>query len=509
MKATGIPHARRRAAGTILLSATAGALVASALWLAATRLGGPGVSEADLHPLGGLRVAVESRPAVPKVGDNILRVRVLDAAGKAARDARVSALVFMPQMGSMPYMESRPPMREVRPGLYEGRFTLVMGGSWDVDLAVASAGGAGGRAALRLTVGTEGFTWVSEEEPAAAPADSAAAGEPVPGTVTLSPRRRQEIGVVTDTLRVRDLDYERQAAGKVTYDETRRSDVTLKFQGWVRELRADFTGQPVRRGETLFTVYSPELYAAEREFVAALAARDSAADGAPRRRAAELAAAARRRLLLWDLPAAHVDRLERTRQPSETVPVVSPVSGVILEKSVVQGSSVTPGQALFRIAPLDPLWVVADVFQYELPYLERGDPVRVAVPGEPGADRTGRVSFVYPYLRDATRTGQVRLEVANRDLALKPDMYVEVTVRVPLGRRLAVPASAVVYGGERRIVFVDRGGGRLEPREVELGPRAGDYYAVTAGLASGEAVVTSGNFLVAAESRLRSTLENW
>lgn len=499
------PERRRgRPTGTIVLAAMAGAALATGIWLGLSRLGGAAGGGPETHTVGALRLAVETRPGTPQVGENTLRVRVADAAGRPLRGAGVDALVFMPQMGAMPYMESKPPMREIRPGVYEGRFNLAMGGSWDLDLAVAPAQGAPARVALRLTVGAEGFTWVGEE----GGAGGAAADSPA-GTVTLSARRRQEIGVTTDTLRVRDLDYERRVAGRVTYDETRRSEVTVKFQGWIERLAVDFTGQPVRRGQVLFTVYSPDLYSAQREFVEALAVRDSLPAGPVRGRAAELADAARQRLRLWDVPAAQVARLERTRQPEQAVPIVSPVAGVVTEKLVVQGTAVMPGQTLFRIAPLDPVWVVADVFQHELPLLKVGDPVTVSLPGAGGPGVRGRVGFVYPSLREDTRTGQVRAEIPNPHAQLKPDMFVDVTLHVPLGRRLAVPVSAVVYSGERRIVFVDRGAGRLEPREVALGPRAGEFFAVESGLAEGEAVVTSGNFLVAAESRLRSALRGF
>jgi Cu(I)/Ag(I) efflux system membrane fusion protein len=500
---------RGHAARLVVFSALAGALLASGVWLAWQRLGGAGGEKRGMRAVGALRLAVETRPGAPKVGENTLRVRVTDAAGTPLRGARVEALVFMPQMGAMPRMESKPPMRETARGVYEGRFHLAMGGSWDVDLAVTPAQGAPTRVALRLTVETEGLTWVSDEGgPEGATVDAAAA-DTAAGTVTLSAQRRQEIGVTVDTLHVRDLDYERRVAGRVAYDETRRSEVTLKFSGWVRELRADFVGQAVRRGDLLLTVYSPDLYSAQRELVEALAVRDSLPAGLSRDRIADLAAAARRRLLLWDLAPAQVAELERSRRPLEAVPIRAPVSGVILEKTVVQGSAVMPGQTLFRLAPVDPIWVLADVFQNELPLLETGAPAQVNLPGSSGPARPGRIAFIYPYLEEATRTGQVRIEVPNRDLALKPEMFVDVTLRVPLGRRLAVPVGAVVYGGERRFVFVDRGQGRLEPREVQLGPRAGDYFAVTAGLAAGDVVVTSGNFLVAAESRLRSALGNW
>ena len=507
---SAIRSGRGRTAALVLSSALAGALLASGAWLGLARLGGGAAGAgADLRPVGAVRVAVATVPGAPKVGENLMRVRVADAAGRPLRGARVAALVFMPQMGAMPYMESRPALREVRPGVHEGRFNLVMGGSWDVDLAVTPPGGASARAALRLTVGTEGLTWVSEEGGGEAAAGDTAADAASAGAVRLSARRRQELGVTVDTLRVRDLDHERRASGRVTYDETRRSEVALKFAGWVRELRADFTGQPVRRGDVLLTVYSPDLYAAQREFVEALVVRDSLPAGPARERAAELADAARQRLHLWDLTAGQIAELERARRPRETVAIVSPVGGVVVEKTVVQGSAVMPGQALFRIAPLDPVWVVAEVFQHELPWLAVGDPVSVRLPGGGGPEIRGRIGFISPSLREDTRTAQVRVEVANPGGRLRPDMYVDVTLHAALGRRLAVPVSAVVYSGERRVVFVDRGGGRLEPRDVVLGPRAGEWFPVEAGLAAGDVIVTSGNFLVAAESRLRSALRGF
>jgi Cu(I)/Ag(I) efflux system membrane fusion protein len=383
--------------------------------------------------------------------------------------------------------------------VYEGNFGLAMGGSWDIDLSVAAPGQPAVRTALRLTVGVPGVTWVTEEAGAGTGVtDSSVA------TVVISAGRRQEIGVTTAPVAIRNLDYTRRVSGHVTYDETRRAEVTLKYQAYVRALRADFTGQAVRKGEELLTVYSPDLYSAQREFLEALAVRDSMPKGASHDRAAELAAAARQRLALWDLSSGQIATLEKTRQPTEATAVLSPVSGVITDKMVVQGTAVMPGQTLFKIAPIDPIWIVCDVYPYELPLLKVGNPARVTLPEGGRAMRGGRIAFIYPFLESETRTGQVRIEVPNGDRALLPDQLVDVEIAVPLGKRLAVPASAVVFNGDRRLVFVDTGGGRLEPREVKLGPKAEDWYAVDSGLQAGEVVVTSGNFLVAAESRLRA-----
>ena len=188
----------------------------------------------------------------------------------------------------------------------------------------------------------------------------------------------------------------------------------------------------------------------------------------------------------------------------EAVPIVAPVGGVVVEKNVVRGSAFMAGQTLYKIAPVDPVWVVASVYQYELPLVREGMAAAILTPFLAQQSRSGRVSYINPYLDPETRTGEVRLEVPNPRGDLKPGMFVDVVLERDLGERLAVPESAILYAGDRRVVFVDLGDGRLAPRDVTLGPKAGDYYEVLAGLKAGEIVVTSGNFLIAAESKLKS-----
>jgi Cu(I)/Ag(I) efflux system membrane fusion protein len=193
----------------------------------------------------------------------------------------------------------------------------------------------------------------------------------------------------------------------------------------------------------------------------------------------------------------------------EKLPILAPVAGVVVEKNVVAGSSFTAGQTLYRIAPIHPVWVIANVFQYELPLMKVGMEALILppFPGEP--PRTGRVSYINPFLDPNTRTGEVRVVAPNPRGDLKPGMFVDVQLERNLGRKLAIPESAVLYAGDRRIVFVDLGQGRLAPREVTLGAKAGDRYEVVAGLREGDVVVTSGNFLVASEARLRSATTKW
>jgi Cu(I)/Ag(I) efflux system membrane fusion protein len=323
------------------------------------------------------------------------------------------------------------------------------------------------------------------------------------GVVSLDPARRQAIGVRTAPVAKRRLKTTIRAAGRVAYDETRRAEISLKFNGWVREIHVDYTGKLVRAGEPLLSVYSPELLTAQQEYLESLraASPDSAAGGGGD---PDLAAAARQRLLRWDIGAAQIDAIARSGKPMEAVPIVAPAGGVVVEKNVVRGSSFAAGQTLFNIAPIDPVWVVASVYQYELSLVREGmgATVEAPTPGEPA--RRGRVSYINPYLDPETRTGEVRIQVPNPRGDLKPGMFVEVALERDLGERLAVPESAVLYSGERRVVFVDLGDNRLAPRDVTLGAKAGDYYEIVGGLNAGEIVVTSGNVLIAAESKLRS-----
>lgn len=329
------------------------------------------------------------------------------------------------------------------------------------------------------------------------------------GVIRVDARRRQEIGVRTAPVTVRPVEATIRAVGTVTYDETRLTAVSLKVGGWVDRLHVEETGQPVRRGQPLFTIYSPELLAAQEELLTALASQRAARDTGVPDRADYLVAAARRKLALWDLSSRQIDEIAARSEPLESVPVHSPATGFVVEKNVIEGAAVKPGETLFRIAGLATVWLEAEVYESELPLVRVGQAAEVTFPYLPGRSFQGRVGYVYPYLDRATRTGRVRIELPNRDLALKPDMYADVVLRSAEGSRVVVPEEAVIYAGPRRLVFVDLGEGRLQPREIEVGIKAGDAYEVLSGLEEGEVVVVSGNFLIAAESRIKSAAERW
>ncbi|MBI4346069.1 MAG: FixH family protein [Elusimicrobia bacterium] len=456
------------------------------------------------------------------MGDNRLRITLRDQAGAPVRGADVEIIVAMPAMGAMPRMESRGVLREPEPGIYEAKYGLAMAGEWDVDIAIRARDGATARAAYRLSTSLKEIAFAGGTPPAggegaggtgagdaSAPTGTRGAGTDAPGAVLIDPARRQAIGVKTAPVDLRDLAATIRAAGRVAYDETRRAEVSLKFSGWVRDISVDYTGKPVSAGDVLFTAYSPELVSTQQEYLTALGKGASPSDTTTIPGSPELAQAARQRLLLWDIPASQIDAIARSGKPAEALPIVAPVSGVVLEKSVVRGSAFTAGQTLYKIAPTHPVWVMANVYPYELPLVRTGMVATILTPFLPERSRRGRVAYINPYLDPDTRTAQVRIEVPNLRGDLRPDMFLDVAMESSLGKRLAVPENAVLYVGDRKIVFVDLGDGRLAPRDLTLGAKAGDYYEVVGGLAKGEVVVTSGNFLVAAESRLKSAAQKW
>jgi Cu(I)/Ag(I) efflux system membrane fusion protein len=329
------------------------------------------------------------------------------------------------------------------------------------------------------------------------------------GVIFVDARRRQTIGVRTAPVKRQLVSVHIRAVGKILYDETRLAEVTVKYRGWIGELYADATGQPVREGEPLFTLYSPELYAAQEELLTALASQRAARATSLPDRADYLVDAARKKLRLWDIRVEQIERIAESGEPLEYIPILSPVTGYVIEKTVVAGASVEPGEMLYRIAGLDKIWIEAELYESEIPLVDVGQEAEVTLPYLPGRSFRGRVSFIYPYLESDSRTGRVRIELPNPGLELKPDMYANVDLGTDRVERLVVPDEAVLYAGPRRLVFLDLGEGRLKPQEIEVGVKFGDFYEVLSGLEEGDVVVTSGNFLVAAESRIKAATKQW
>lgn len=329
------------------------------------------------------------------------------------------------------------------------------------------------------------------------------------GVIHIEETRRALLGIRTTKVARAPIDLDITAKGRLAVDETRLHEITLKVGGYISDLRVNATGQAVARGDTLFTLYSPELYAAEQEYLIATQNRDAMRMSGDASHSERLAHAAETKLRLWGLGDDQLAALARRGEPIERVPFRSPASGVVIEKNVVDGAAVMAGQRLFRIADLADIWVEADVYESDLPRVTRGMPASITLDYLPGKTFDGKVAFIYPYLDPASRTGRVRIALPNKELELKPDMYATVTFKLPLGPRLVVPISAVVYTGPRRIVFVDLGNGALRPQEVTIGARGGDLIEIASGLDEGDVVVSAGNFLVAAESRVRSAGSFW
>lgn len=333
------------------------------------------------------------------------------------------------------------------------------------------------------------------------------AAAPGYATVNIPEERRQAIGVQLGRVEEKTLTKTIRAVGRITFDETLLHQIHPKFEGYVEKLFVDYTGRPVHRGEPLLSIYSPELLATQEEYLLALRARkDLGGSGNPElaRGGSDLLESARQRLLLWDIRPADIERLERTGKPERAMTLYSPVDGFVMTKNAVAGARVMPQDTLFEIASLARVWVLADVYESEAPYVRVGQAARVSLSYVPGRTWTGRVGFVAPTVDEKTRTLKVRVELSNPDQVLKPEMFADVSLERPLGRVVAVPEAAVLTTGTRSLVFVSKGEGRFQPREVKIGARTDGLYEVREGLSAGEEVVTQANFLIDSESRLRA-----
>jgi Cu(I)/Ag(I) efflux system membrane fusion protein len=277
----------------------------------------------------------------------------------------------------------------------------------------------------------------------------------------------------------------------------------------VGEVQVAAVGDAVERGAVLFSVYSPELYAAQEEYLQALRSQARARETEAPERADYLVRAARNRLRLWDIAEPDLEQLARRGETLEHLPIRSPVTGYVVEKNLVVGSAFAPGERLYRIAPLSRVWVEAEVYEYELPLLQEGQSATVTLPYLPDRTFEATVAWIYPTLDPKTRTARLRLELPNPELALRPDMYATVRVHAGRGERLVVPQSAVLYAGERSFVFRALGEGRFRPQAVVVGVRSGEQVEILSGLEPGDPIVTSATFLIASESRLRAALEQW
>lgn len=329
----------------------------------------------------------------------------------------------------------------------------------------------------------------------------------------IGPEKIQKLGVRTETVTSRSMTRSIRAVGTVAFDERRIATVNPKVEGWIEKLYVNATGQSVQKGGPLAEIYSPDLVLAEKEYLVARQALTSMAEASPpaREGAHMIAEAALARLRNWDISEDQLDKLARTGTVMRALTLHAADGGIVTDKPAIEGMRFAAGEALFRIADLSIVWVIADVFEQDLAMIGLGQEVRISVEAYPGRIFTGKVSFVYPTVNRETRTARLRIEISNPRQLLKPDMYATVELVAPASELpvIAVPVSAVLDSGKRQVVLVSRGEGTYEPRQVELGRRADGYVEALSGVAVGDEVVIGANFLIDAESNLRAALQSF
>ena len=344
-----------------------------------------------------------------------------------------------------------------------------------------------------------------------------------PPTVEIPLEKQQLIGVRTTIASVRPLERVIRTVGKIEYDERKLTTVNTKVEGWIEKLYVNFTGVQVTKGERLADLYSPELWATQQEYInlvrwakntgkrqtevvgraASASAEDQSMAAMMSKDAENIIGAARQRLKLWDISDDQIKKIEESEKPIRALTIYSPVSGYVLQKYAVQGMKVMAGEKLFDVSDLSAVWVVADIYEYELPVIKVGETARIKLSYFPGKELTSRIDFVAPTLTSETRTAKVRFSIPNPGGQLKPQMFTDVELKINLGQRLAVPDEAVIDTGLRQIVYVDKGDGYFEPREVATGLRAEKLIEVRSGLKAGDKIASSANFLIDSEAKLK------
>ena len=329
------------------------------------------------------------------------------------------------------------------------------------------------------------------------------------GQIQISTEKVQKLGVKTEAASMRAIEKIVRAAGRVEPDERRLYTIAPKFEGYVERLHVNATGQAVGKGQPLFEVYSPELVSVQREYAIASQGVQALKAAGPAAQAdmMQLAEASLMRLKNWDISEEQVKSLAKSGEAKRTMTFRSPVSGIVTEKKAVQGMRFMPGDTLYQISDLSSIWVIADVFEQDIGLVQSGAKAKVRIDAYPDKVFEGKVAYAYPTLKTETRTMQVRVELPNPGLLLKPGMFAQVEVAAPVrNNTVTVPVSAVIDSGTRRIVLVQLKEGRFDPREVKLGARSDDYVEVLDGVRDGELVVVAANFLIDAESNLKAAI---
>ena len=303
-----------------------------------------------------------------------------------------------------------------------------------------------------------------------------------------------------------------RTVGRVSYDESKLATINTRFDGYIEKLYVNTTGQFVRKGQAVAEIYSPELLSTQLEFINLLKWRSSNRtntvnnddiSGMLYSDAANIVGAAKQRLRLFGITENQINEVEATGQPKRTLTIYSPVSGYVIQKQALLGTRVQPGQALFDIANLSTVWILADIYEQDLPLIREGQKATINFPYYPGKTFVSEINYVYPTLDNTTRTAKVRLTIPNMMGIFKPQMYSDIEISIGLGSQLAVPESAVINTGKKQIVYVDKGNGNFQQRVVKTGQRANGMIQILSGITAGEVVSTSANFLIDSEARLK------
>jgi membrane fusion protein, copper/silver efflux system len=330
--------------------------------------------------------------------------------------------------------------------------------------------------------------------------------------VIISQENIKRLGLTFGIIEMKRFNKEIRTSARIAADETRQQRVSSRIEGWVEKLFVNVTGQPVKKGAPLLTIYSPELVAAQQELITASAMvrefKDSGSDyESLEKQGQNVLQAAKQRLKLWEITDSQIERIEKSGQIQKSLTLYAPASGFVSEKTVLPGQKIMAGESLMVITDLSHVWGVADIYEADLPYVKTGTLLDITLPNMPGKTYTGRIVFLDPSLDTATRTLKARIDIVNTELVLKPEMYADAVLKIDMGEKLTVPGSAVMQSGERNYVFVLGKDGQLQPVEVKIGARTGDYFEMISGLYEGDKVVTSANFLIDSESSLKAALE--
>lgn len=329
-------------------------------------------------------------------------------------------------------------------------------------------------------------------------------------TVEIEPDKQLLIGVKTIAAAVKPMHKIIRTVGRIEYDERRLATVNTKYEGWIEKLHVDFTGKYVKQGEPLAEVYSPELVATQQEFLnvlkwdqSAVSGQQSAVSSMLSKDAERIVDAARQRLKLWDITDEQIKAIEESGKPIRTLTIYSPVNGYVVEKNAVQGMRIMPGEKLFDLADLSTVWVISDIYEYELSLIKVGQSANISFSYFSGKVFSAKIDYIYPALSGDTRTAKVRFAITNPSAQLKPQMFANVEIRIDMGKKLVIPDDAVIDTGTRQIIYVDKGEGYFEPREVHIGLKADGMTEVLHGLDAGEKVASSGTFLIDSEAQLK------